>query len=551
MGFLKIRRLLGVACVCLASGALGCYDTGDGSAPPLDQFYFPVGLKVSHGGNVLYAANSDFDLQFNGGTLQSYDLRAIRAAVLDEIAHLPPGCPDNPPVFAPTGGRQPLGETCAPPHDSRTFFRDSAVIGAFATDLLLSKPPAELNDRDVVADATGKVPFTETSTDRLFMPVRGNATLTWADVVRDIPGDDNPDLAAFRLQCGQGADRRCDARHQAGEDANEPGNTRNITLPGEPFGAAISEDGKSLVMTHQNEPKTTLFSTGLSRIAPTTDPAIQFVVEQVPVGGVGIAAVPHPRAAFDGTPPHAAFLETSRAIPEITLIRRYPDEVGGVGPSVNRPFLDVEAAFPITVSAGGNDSRGIAIDDTPRLRCKAQGGPEKACARKPARAFIVNRAPPMLLVGEVGREELDGTYDPDRLTLEAGPSLYAGASQVFLAPIVNSAGLFELRAFIVCYDASVVIVYDPDARVVEQIIRVAPGPFAMAFDPFDLEKVATHAPVTPGPNDPAAKRPYRFGYLASFTQSFVQVIDLDNQASPGTYERVVFTLGRPTNPKGT
>ncbi|HVH46697.1 MAG TPA: hypothetical protein VM925_30355, partial [Labilithrix sp.] len=51
----------------------GCYDTGDGTAPPLDSFYFPVGIRVSHGGTVLYAVNSNFDLQYNGGTLQSYD----------------------------------------------------------------------------------------------------------------------------------------------------------------------------------------------------------------------------------------------------------------------------------------------------------------------------------------------------------------------------------------------------------------------------------------------------------------------------------------------
>ena len=51
--------------------------------------------------------------------------------------------------------------------------------------------------------------------------------------------------------------------------------------------------------------------------------------------------------------------------------------------------------------------------------------------------------------------------------------------------------------------------------------------------------------------DPGIRR-YRFAYLASFTQSFVQVIDLDNAVpNPATYERIVYTLGRPTNPKGS
>jgi len=43
---------------------------------------------------------------------------------------------------------------------------------------------------------------------------------------------------------------------------------------------------------------------------------------------------------------------------------------------------------------------------------------------------------------------------------------------------------------------------------------------------------------------------YRFAYLASFRDSFVQVIDLD-ASSPETFERVVFTLGQPTPPKGS
>jgi DNA-binding beta-propeller fold protein YncE len=73
--------LAGACALVLAS----CYSTGDGIAPPRDAFYYPVGLAVSAGGNVLYVANADFDLQYNGGTLQSYDLNLIRAHTLRTI----------------------------------------------------------------------------------------------------------------------------------------------------------------------------------------------------------------------------------------------------------------------------------------------------------------------------------------------------------------------------------------------------------------------------------------------------------------------------------
>lgn len=580
----------------------GCYDTGDGSPPPLESFYFPVGLKVSNGGSVLYAVNSNFDLQYNGGTLQSYDLHLIRQHAVLAIKDpadpnlpllrrpsVPSGCPETPPIFKEgEPGRQPLGETCAPPVDSKVYFRDSAVIGAFATDLLLSLPPSELQGEYLVNGQPSRtkqhaddppVPAGNSRFDRLFVPVRGNATLTWASVERDsfesMPTGDRTKetYAPFRIACGQDASNRCDVVHQIGEDPNEEGNTRHLTLPGEPFGATISEDGVSLVMTHQNDTKTTLFSTGLSRTRNDDPgdrplPSIEFIVDDVPIGGVGIAGVPHDPDAFLGALdlPRPAFLETSRSVPEVSLIRRYSDEEGGVRPAIARPFLDVETAFPITASAGGTDSRGIVIDPTPRLACKARVAPVgptmtveqrdreiQACARKPARVFIANRTPASLLVGDLGvAEGIDGAYDPDRLTIHTSVPLSAGPSRVYLAPIVDRDGAYALRVFIVCFDSATVFVYDPEIGDLDNVIRVAPGPFAMAFDPFSFEDVARHAQVPIDQRDGPDLRRYRFGYLASFTQSFVQVIDLDRSVpNPVSYGRVVYTLGRPTNPKGS
>jgi hypothetical protein len=606
-GWQRSLAILPLLVLGLAADA-GCYDTGDGTAPPLESFYFPVGLAVSHGGTVLYAVNSDFDLQYSGGTLQSYDLRLIRRHALLAIADptnpnlplvrkgSPAGCPNDPPLFREgEPGRQPLGETCAPPVDSTVYVRDSAVIGAFATDVLLSRPPSELHGNFLVSSdgqaATPRptklhaddppVPADDTTSDRLFVPVRGNSTVTWAEVVRDTflsaptEHDTRDTYPPFKIGCGQGSAKRCDVLHELGEDPNEQGNTRHLTMPGEPFGAAIGEDGTSLVVTHQNDTKTTLFSTGLSRTrlgggagSPPL-PSIQFVADEVPVGGVGISPIPHDPDAFLGALdlPRPAFLETSRSVAAVSLIRRYDDDQGNLAPTNPRPFLDVEASFPITATAGGTDSRGIVIDSTPRLACKARVAPVgpgmtveqrdrqiQACARKPARVFIANRTPASLLVGEVGGTAgAFGAYDPDRLTIHTSVPLAAGPSRVYLAPIVDRDGAYALRVFVVCFDAAQIYVYDPDVGALENVLRVAPGPFAMAFDPFSFEDVAKHAQVPPDDRDGAlGLRRYRFAYLASFTQSFVQVLDLDNAVpNPVTFERIVYTLGRPTNPKGT
>ncbi|MBX3234061.1 MAG: hypothetical protein KIT84_32870 [Labilithrix sp.] len=569
-----------------ASG--GCYDTGDGSAPPSDRLYFPVGLQVSHGGTVLYAVNSDFDLQYNGGTLQAYDLRLIRQHALLTIAN--PADPALLPVLVrppnanacpgpPEPGRQPLGETCAPPVRAQAYIRDSVIIGAFATELLLSPLTKDLVPQTPKLHANEELPpAAQTSVDRLFAPVRGNATLTWATIARDdftsapAQGDTKATYAPFRIQCGQDAGNRCDGLHAVGDDPNEQNNTRRITLPGEPFGATISEDGTALVMTHQNDTKTSLFLTGLARDKNDADlaqspPSLQFVVDSLPVGGVGITPVPHDRDAFLGVTalPRPAFFQTSRSIPQVSLLRQYADDTGGVAASTPRPFLDFESAFPISASANGADSRGIVVDPTPRLACKAKVTATDeatrdreiaACARKPARAFIANRSPAALLVGEVGANGpvgLDGvaTYDPDRLRIHTSVPLSAGPSKVYIAPIVDKDGAYALRVFAVCFDSATVFVYDPDAGVLENVIRVGVGPFSMAFDPFDLDEVARHVQVPIDARDQNVRR-YRFAYLASFTQSYVQVIDLDNAVpSTATFERVVFTLGEPTNPKGS
>jgi len=608
--------------VSFGAGAVGCYSTGDGTAPPSKAIYYPVGLQVSAGGTVLYAVNSDFDLQFNGGTLQSYDLASLRRDTLAIIANprdpnlrgriIDPQNQNGQPCPARADALPTLGQTCAPPVDSTFYVRDAAIIGAFATDLLLTPPPSQLvvqaaQPARAAGDAltcpqpaSGTTPpsmpagcpaFGNRRFDRLFTPVRGNASVTWASVERDgpdsiAPSDPNVPYGPFAIQCGKDSTGRCGADHTAGSDPNEAGNSRHVTMPGEPFGIAMSEDGESLVVTHQNDTKTSLFSSGYRRTDADTGtggdgapaPFLQFVLDGVAFGGIGIAAVPHDRDAFLGAPaayPRPAFLQTSRAVAEVDLVRRYPDEFAGTlpttatdftGSSLIRPFLDREAAFPITIGAGGTDSRGIAIDPTPRLACKAKVLPAGAgrtqamvdddlqtCGQKPARVFIANRAPASLLVGEVGAgTKSTDTFDPDRFLLHTQIPLSAGPSKVYLAPVVEGDGAYGLRVFVVCFDAATVFVYNPDTEQVENVIRVGLGPYAMAFDPFDMNDVATHAKV---PFDPrmagSGLRRYRFAYLASFTNSFIQILDLDNFQGSPTFERIVFTLGQPTAPKGS
>jgi hypothetical protein len=694
------RRLVLQAALVLpvAAGASllspACYLSGAGGTdPPTNTFYFPVGLAVSAGGNVLYVANSDFDLQWNGGTLQSYDLYHLRhdtaeliganfltqsttdpncqstsksqlalcglvasdgrtypqgivekklngeIHILAQVEQWQPNCQSSPSISQTNGTRLLFGDACSPPVDSTAYIETSAIIGAFATDLQLS------------LDGT-----------RLFSPVRGNATLTWAQVQPDsannIPpeSNDEPDAGAdadapppvwpgymngvlvpllpnvlpppnpFTFDCGGS---RCDSAHETGA-VPTAADTRNVTLPGEPFAMAQTEDGTAVVITHQTSQQTSVLLTGLSTcldngasVAPAcfpigsnarstsadggvsseagasggvvaaslTDPSMQFVLSGVPIGGDGIVGVPHdldspvPRCELVGYQApcvRPAFLETSHSAAELDLIRYYSDD----GSSLLRPFLVREAAYTLAVNSGGSDSRGIVIDDTPRRACKAQpGAVASQCAQLPARVFFASRTPPSLVLGEIGGPSAsgDGSFDPDQLVITGNVPLQVGPSKVYLAPIVDATGRYALRVFVACFDSNQIFVYDPQAGVIENVINTGPGPFAMAFDPFSLDDVAQNNVVEGDPrqndpnlkaqtgidvssagNGPASLKRYRFAYLASFTYSYVQVIDLDDSVfepcpPPGdptescnvTFERPVFSLGQPIAPKGS
>ena len=140
--------------------------------------------------------------------------------------------------------------------------------------------------------------------------------------------------------------------------------------------------------------------------------------------------------------------------------------------------------------------------------------------------------------------------------------LLDGPSRVYVAPIIDANGRLALRVFVVNFDSATIQILDPsdpDLALVDTIY-LGPGPFAMAFDPFTLPDVAASSlDIPPGvvvpeltadPSNPGTGLTrYRFAYVASFTNSYVQVIDLDERQP--TFESVVYNLGNPTPPKGS
>lgn len=554
----------------------GCFPSGAGVDPPSDRtVYFPVGLALDGDARHLYIANSDFDLQYNSGTLENWDLDALRARLpvtcasdadcnggLCDVASAPAhntipsgwcvanvGTADAPRAGTPCpysrettpAERQLYPGRCASINPQSgaggaPIHLSSVKIGAFATDLVYRARPSP--------DDAGH-------TGRLFIPVRGDATLHWIDVT-SVDADGN---ASTALDCGQtesGADGACAADHRRGDDADAE-NTRGLTMLPEPFGIDADETGAWIMVTNQASSATGLFE----NLWGTGDgydngPSYEYTVAGLTGEPMGVVSVPRSRAAIASPEPDLPeFLVSLRGSAQLDLLRVYPDSDS----TPPRPYAKAPDASPIFANADGTDSRGMAIDASARQAqenaCAARNGVSDECANTktncpddadpgyqayqgcvqqaaavPLEVLVTNREPASLLVGQTRQVIADLTaYDlpifQDSVPLGFGPS------RVVLGDITNAAGAREQRAFAVSFDSRRVLVYDLARAQIETEIVTGRGPQAIAID-------GAHA----------------LAYVAHFIDSYIGVVDLD-QRHTATYGVMIGMFERPVAPRAS
>lgn len=484
-----------------------CVSPGEGPTPPGDQMYYPVGLAVSPGGHTLYVINSDFDLQYNGGTVLALDLDRIRSMIPALWDSTSPGYPC---------GRLPLNNTTtlypgvcgamdllAPVDGLGSLVASSVAIGAFATDALVISP----------LHASMATPA------RLFVPVRGDPSVTWIEIEDDRVAE-RP--MSRRLNCGQTeSSARCSSAFRAGEDPSS--NPRGAVLPPEPYGIAATDDGYAIVLTHQTTGMLSLVTNPWDGV-----PTLQYVLGNMPQGAVGTATLPVPRlvsaAGLDYRP---GFLATFRFAAEVDVIRYYDDKAAAPA----RPFLTRSGGVAITVNAGGTDSRGVAVDASARRDCEAQCGDNSSCLSDctliPMPFYVANRTPPSLIIGEI-RSKLNRTNTStsieDSISVFDSVPLRYGPSRVAIGPITDMDGKQRPRVFVSCFDSRTVFVYDPISLREDVEIRTGRGPHALAFDSSQA-----------------------YLYIGHFTDSYVGVADLDRRHL--TYGTIITSIGTPVPPR--
>jgi len=602
------RRIFSIFSWLLAGalgGAVGCFPPDEGRAVPLDRIYFPTGIQVSPGRSWMYVANSDFDLQFNAGSVQVYDLAALRkkipqycdsdadcgSLVCDTTgkgtafggADGPPThrCVDakrrNPCASAGTVVQSVADQSLTPglcayiepaPLLKGGVQKGVVSIGAFATDLLYATNPLK--------DGTGA---------DLFVPVRGDATVHWIAVDDDTEYPDGTSHATgVELDCGQsGATNACDDNHRRGTGDSAGVNQAVIPpnnyfdLPAEPFGIAVQarryggvpdalgseflppENGveptaasETLVTTHQTTGQVALFVNHWSTTPSVDDgPELVFVGGGLPSGALAVAAVPLPAFWLEnmnrvGYLP--SYLMTFTNAAQLTLLRTFTD----ASSSPPRPFIDASRSTPITTNASGFESRGLAIDGNARRACEAPV--DGTCAGTPDHPLppdVPDRASCLLKYCEpIPLDVFVANRSPASLIIGQTP------------PNVPNTLTDDLPQF---YD-SVPMTTGPSRVFVGNIIdrngNLARRVFIICFDSrrvfvydpatrrFETEVVTGRGPHAFALDVDEETKSYAYAYLGHFSDSYVGVIDLD-QRHASTYGTIVLSVGQRTPPRAS
>ncbi|MDJ0766604.1 MAG: hypothetical protein QNJ97_26760 [Myxococcota bacterium] len=299
--------------------AMGCLPDTSGIDPPKDRLIYPVGMAVvevdpanASAGRFLVVANSNFDLNYNSGSIVAIDLNKLYS-ILDSLendqayynARKDWFSKDSKDVYIPTKEVIDVNNTIR--------------IGSFASDLALTQ-----------------------SKDRVIVPVRGDSAIVIVELNR---GD--PSRPVF--YCGQDQDGQCDNGHKV--KSNE-----DYSLPLEPYEvASLDYDNVTLgFATHLAGGEVSMFVIDQNG---SVSPELIRVVDSVAPGATGIAVRQDPVDPGD-----SEIYITGRRDPfPRVVIMQVRTDTGNVDYIKNSYFDDVGRISISSEIYGGTDLRSIAV----------------------------------------------------------------------------------------------------------------------------------------------------------------------------------------------
>jgi hypothetical protein len=522
---MRLVSALIAAAACVA--AIGCGLNQEGIGPPNNQIFYPGAIRVDPtNGRWLYVVNSNSDLRYNDGTLVAVDLDAVNAdRKLDNAWGNCPSVnyiyPSSSPAKPPANGPQTTSAYCCWDTldsnvlncDERGYIKSAVKIGSFGSAIEI-QPPDPTPDVRIRPDPDNKKkmykidPRPATQKSRLFMGVRGNASITWVDAdatvdppTFDCTGDTNPDDFV-----------ECNLDHRVVDEPN-PNNANPVpVLPDEPYALAIDSpapvpDPDPAKSFADQQP---LFFVGhlrggfLSAIDVTATPTLLGSFGTIFPGDVnGSLGVTSLTVTTSGVNTGHIFA-TSRFLPRAGAFIPISSSGRNVNPYPDPTVFLANAGDGFVSPLAGSEIRGIQV--IPGIN----------------RTYLLQRTPPAL----VGFDTLGGqNVATDVVEMCQGPT-FLHMSPPYRPSIIATGATdtdTDKRLFVSCFEAGEVYVVDPYVPQIISIIEVGRGPAGLAF-----------SDEQPAPS---------YAYVVGFGANNVSVIDL----RPGdTQYHVIQRIGFPS-----
>jgi hypothetical protein len=521
--------------------AAACSLNQEGVDPPNDTFFYPSTAVADPTSTWLYVANSNADLRYNDGTLVAVDLVGAAADRANGGGPMPAG--GGPLIQHPGGPTQTWGlcpqedyvnplprsdpEICCWDLldasilncDERRYIQSPSTVrtGSFAAGMIWQDYcPDQCNLTTCVPPAG--------LAGRIFMGIRGDTSLTWADVTSGSPSfqcgqTSNESLA----ECG-GANRILTALGQVLTTEMNDNSAPAVNLPDEPYALQIDPDHGLLYVGHLAGSTATVDTGGVSLFDVSgtgsgTPPAPAFVAPfpspfaPNSAGAFGITDLkPHPPLGQPIGSPSVMFA-SSRYIPLVASIGTFgtlpPDPLGC--PIKNTDVVVEPAGDSLNPGLVGSEMRGVAFIDPPLPPPPA---PNMTPPPPPpaSRVYALERVPPDLVGFDIATNEAGVTT--------AIPTDFSEtcSSPTFLYEHDSGQGL---RLYVNCFDTGEIYVFDPAVPTLITTFQIGRGPAGLVFD--DLRKQA---------------------YVIGFSDNNFSVVDL----APGsqTQYHVIQRIGFPT-----
>ncbi len=503
-----MRLVSALIAVATCAAAIGCGLNQEGIGPPNNQIFFPGALRVDPtNGRWLYVVNSNADLRYNDGTLVAVDLDLVRKD--HDADGLWGDCPgpnyiyeSTSPASPPSGSQAISGYCCWDTLDrnvlncdERNYIKSAVKIGSFGSAI------------EVQRVTPGTDPTMTPAASRLFVGVRGNASITWADTTRPIdPMDDTPPAFDCAGSLAPDGFVECDTNHRLADEPNPDNANPAPVLPDEPYALAIDDYQDLLYVGHLRAGF--LSAVNVVGTPPTIIGSFGSIFPTDVNGSAGVTSITVTAVGLNGGRAYA----TSRFLPR----------AGAFAPFTTDPPPNGQTRYSQTDAATDNPNVFLANAGDAFIAPLA-GSETRGIQIIPGinRTYLLQRTPPAL----IGFDTLGGQNVPSDVT-----EICQGPTFLHMTPPYRPSN-FDTRAtdtdtnkrlFVTCFEAGEIYVVDPYVPQIISIIEVGRGPAGLAFS-----------------NEPTPLR----AYVVGFGANNVSIIDL---ADGPTQYHVIERIGFPS-----